>query len=170
MIWPTPYPALASLHLGEATSLALPVVPHEERPRPQFAAPETDPELPGYRTLEDETTSGYGEIASIERDVARRATKVVARNAGATDYPWGRQRYQETIVHEAQDDHPEATSVRGEYRTSVELPGRTLTWESRITFRSDLGSFFYSGLRRLLEDGVLVRERSWEDTIPRDHQ
>jgi hypothetical protein len=76
----------------------------------------------------------------------------------------------ETIVHEASDDHPEATSVRGDYRTTVELPERTLVWEARASLRSDLESFHLSYTRRLLRDGALVRERTWQETIPRDHQ
>ena len=58
----------------------------------------------------------------------------------------------------------------GTYRTTVELEDRTLTWESEMSFRSDLENFHYQYTRRLLEDGALVREKNWEDTIPRDHQ
>jgi hypothetical protein len=172
MIWPTPYPFTSSLFLGgaDASRLLLPVVPYEARPRPRFLRPAQDPELPGYATLEEQTTSGYGEIARIERDVARRSTRVLAPNQGGTRFPWGTQRYAETIAHEAQDDRPEATSVAGEYRITVELPGRTLAWESDVAIRSDRGSFHYSNTRRLLQDGRTIREKTWRDTIPRDHQ
>ena len=78
--------------------------------------------------------------------------------------------FEETILHETSDDHPEATSVRGEHRTTVELADRTLVWESLTSFRSDLRNFYYHYTRRLLRDGELVREKTWEDTIPRDHQ
>jgi hypothetical protein len=95
---------------------------------------------------------------------------VVATNAGGARYPWGTERYTESITHEAQDDHPEATSVLGEHRTTVTLEDRTLTWEARLTFRSDRDNFHYAYVRRLLKDGTLVREKTWTDTIPRDHQ
>jgi hypothetical protein len=39
-----------------------------------------------------------------------------------------------------------------------------------MSFRSDLKNFYYEYTRRLLKDGALVREKNWEDTIPRDHQ
>jgi len=39
-----------------------------------------------------------------------------------------------------------------------------------VEWRSDRDNFYYRGNRRLLKDGVLVREKSWEDRIPRDHQ
>jgi uncharacterized protein len=172
MLWPTPYPMTTSLRLGgpDPTHVVLPVVPHEDRPRPKFLPPSSDPPMPGSQRLETDTPSGYGEIARIERDVARRATKVVATNAEATQYPWGAERYEETITHEAQDDHPEVTSVKGEHRQTVTLPDRTLTWESVLTFRSDRESFYYSSKRRLLRNGQLLREKTWEDTIPRDCQ
>jgi hypothetical protein len=172
MIWPTPHPMTTALHLGgdDPTRLLLPTVPHEERPRPRFLPPQEDPELPGFETLEAGTTSGYGEIGSIERDPRSGAVKVVATNAGESRYPWGTERYSESIVHEAKDTSPEVASVRGEHRTTVEAGGRTLTWESSLTFRSDRESFHYTCVRRLRENGALVREKTWTDTIPRDHQ
>ncbi|MEE9218945.1 MAG: CocE/NonD family hydrolase [Acidobacteriota bacterium] len=172
MIWPTPYPMTTSLRLGggDPTRLVLPVVPHEKRPRPEFLPPAEDPKLPGFRALDEGTTSGYGEISVIERNTQRRATKVTATNAGGTQYPWGKDRYTETITHEARDDHPEATSLLGEHRMTVELEDRTLTWEASLSFRSDRENFYYTYTRRLLKDGTLVRQKTWEDTIPRDHQ
>jgi hypothetical protein len=156
----------------------LPIVPRDERPAtggaarraPQFLAPEPDPVLPDFGTLDAGTTSGYGEIGLIERVPPRHTARVVATNGGGTRYPWGIQRESESITHETSDDHPEATSVQGEYSTTVELPGRTLKWEARLTFRSDRDNFYYTYFRRLLENGTLVREKTWEDTIPRDFQ
>jgi putative CocE/NonD family hydrolase len=172
MIWPTPYPMTTTLRLGgpDPTRVTLPVVPFEARPKPDFLPPADDPQYPGYRTLKEETASGYGEIARIDRDVAGKATKVTALNSGGTEFPWGRQRFEETIVHETEDERPEATSVRGRYRSTVELKDRTLVWECDIHFRSDRANFHYTGTRRLLQDGRLLREKTWEDTIPRDHQ
>jgi predicted acyl esterase len=170
MLWPSPFPVTTTLRLGSSSRVVLPVVPFEDRPRPRFLPPAEDPELPGYGTLQEETTSGYGEISRIERDVARRSTRVTAVNSGASQYPWGESRFDETIVHEAQDDHPETASVRGEHRIELKLADRTLSFESRITFRSDANSFYYTGTRRLLKDGTLVREKVWEDAIPRDFQ
>jgi putative CocE/NonD family hydrolase len=172
MLWPTPHPMTTALELGgrKATRLLLPVVPEGERPKPTFLEPEEDPALPGFETLDAGNVSGYGEISSIDRNPQTRTTTVTARNAYGGRYPWGTEHFEEKIVHETSDDHPEATAVRGEYSTTVELEERTLRWESRMTFRSDLENFYYSYVRRLLQDGELVREKAWEDTIPRDHQ
>jgi uncharacterized protein len=172
MIWPTPYPMTTTLNLGgpDPTRLILPVVPAATRPTPKFLPPEDEPGLAGFETLDAGTTSGYGEISSVDRNPQTRTARVVATNNGGTKYPWGTERTTESIVHESQDDHPEATSVTGEYSTTLELKGRTLRWESRVTVRSDQTSFHYTQVRRLLQDGKLLREKTWEDTIPRDFQ
>jgi hypothetical protein len=172
MFWPTPHAMTTSLALGgdDPTRVHLPVVPFAPRPRPAFLPPEEAPTQPDFETLDAGTISGYGEINLIERRVRERATRVVATDGGATRYPWGTERYRETIVHEARDDEPAAAAVRGEHTLTLELADRTLTWEGRLSFKSDLENFHYTYTRRLLIDGALVREKTWNDTIPRDFQ
>ncbi len=172
MIWPTPYSMTTSLHLGgdDSTRLLLPVVLQADRPRPSFLPPATDDlSLPGYETLDTGTSSGYGEISSIDRNPQRHSTRVTATNTSAFRYPWGEERNTEKIVHEAGDAHPEATSLLGEYSTTVILPDRTLRWEINVRFHSDRENFYYTSIRKLFKDGVLIREKTWEQTIPRDH-
>ena len=150
--------------------MILPVVHFEEPPPPAFLPPEEDPELPGYESLDEGTTSGYGEISSVDRNPQTGTVEVMATNGGGTLYPWGIERYGETIVHETSDEPPDNTSVRGEHWMEVELEDRTLLWESELLFRSDRESFYYTFRRRLLENGELLREKTWQDTIPRDFQ
>jgi hypothetical protein len=173
MIWPTPHPMTTTLHLGgeDGSRLLLPVVPYADRPRPSYLPMETDAAaLPGYGSIEGGTTSGYGEISSVERNPQAGTARVVATNSSATRFPWGEEHDAERITHEARDDRPEATSVRGEYSTTLKLRGRTLVFENRVEITSDGASFHYASVKRLSQDGVLVREKRFEDTIPRDHQ
>jgi hypothetical protein len=173
MIWPSPHPMTTTLHLGgpDPTRLVIPIVPRADRPVPNFLPPEPDgPPLPGFESIDTGTTSGYGEVSSIDRNPARRTARVVAVNGSATKYPWGTERNTESITHETDDTRPETTAVLGEYSKTVTLPDRTLRWEARLTFRSDRENFHYTYVRRLLQDGALVREKTWNDTIPRDYQ
>ncbi|MFO1465687.1 MAG: CocE/NonD family hydrolase [Steroidobacteraceae bacterium] len=173
MLWPTPFAMTTTLYLGtEGTKLVLPVMPAgPSRPAPAFE-PIADPGdyLPGYGKIDTGTPSGYGEIASIERDPRTGDAKVIAINNSAERFPWGELINTDLITHRSNDHHPESTSVRGEYSITVKLKDRTLRWESTAEWRSDRQNFHYTGNRRLLKDGVLVREKSWTDTIPRDHQ
>ncbi len=172
MFWPTPEPMTTTLLVGGAspTRLVLPVLPRTRRPTPRFLPPEPDPVLPGFRELEGGTSSGYAEVLSVVRDPTRCASRVVAGNVSGMAYPWGSERTVESITHEAQDGHPEATSVLGEYTTSVETRAWVLRWEGRLGFHSDRNHFYYTYIRRLLQDGRLLREKVWEETIPRDWQ
>ena len=172
MLWPTPYPMTTTLYLGaDATHLVLPIVPAAQRPVPRYQPiDEHDDQLPGFASIDTGTPSGYGEISSVERNPRTGAAKVIATNDSASRYPWGEEFNTEIITHESNDNHPEATSVRGEYSTTVKLKDRTLRWESTVVWRSDRENFYCTDSRRLLKNGVLLREKSWEATIARDHQ
>ena len=106
----------------------------------------------------------------MDRNPQTGEVRVFATNTGGTRYPWGVERYKETIEHRTSDAKPEATSVLGTHRMDVELPGRKLTWEAELSFRSDSDNFYYDYLRRLSENGTVIREKTWTDTIPRDFQ
>jgi putative CocE/NonD family hydrolase len=176
MLWPTPYPVTTSLYLGpDGSRLSLPLVPpgDSKAPAPSYLPiPEKEPALPGYEELGVQTPSAYGEVSSIDRNPRTGKATVVATNTSSHRFPWGEQRYTEKFTHEAEDGHPEKASVRGQYTTEVRMTGtgRTLRWESVVVFSSDRASFHYRGTRKLWENEKLVREKSWEKSIPRDFQ
>ena len=69
-----------------------------------------------------------------------------------------------------QDDHPELASSTGHIDVKIQLPARDLAWHSEWDVHSDKTNFYYLFKRELRENGKLIRERQWEETIPRDHQ
>jgi uncharacterized protein len=173
MLWPTPYAMTTSLQLGgrNGSHVLIPIVPEGDRPAPQFLPPVEDPKLAGYESLDSGTSSGYGEISSVDRNPQTGEVKVVAVNSRSSRVPWGTQSYRETIEHRTSDDHPENTSAIGTHRMEVALDnGRELLWEAELSFTSDLDNFYYQYTRRLTENGEKLREKTWTDTIPRDHQ
>jgi len=93
-----------------------------------------------------------------------------ATNSGATRYPWGVESYQETIEHKTSDKHPENTSMNGRHRIEVQLEDRVLSWAGRLSFTSDRENFYYRYTRKISVNGATLREKSWEQTIPRDFQ
>ena len=174
MLWPTPHAMTTALYLGDAGShVRLPIVPAGDPGTyrtPDFLPPAESPQLPGFETLDVGTSSGYGEISSVDRNPQTGEVTVTATNTGGSRYPWGTETYRETIEHRTSDDHPENTQVRGTHRMEVQLEDRTLLWEAELSFRSDRENFYYEYTRRLSEDGKELREKTWTDTIPRDHQ
>jgi predicted acyl esterase len=172
MMWPTPYLMTTSLRLGgtDGSYLDLPVVPRGESRAPGFRSPTESPRLAGFESVDDGTTSGYGEISSVERNPQTGEVVAVASNSGETRYPWGSETYRERIEHRTSDAHPENTSMTGTHQLEVSLPGRILRWEAELEFRSDRQNFHYFYVRKLFENGKLLREKSWTRSIPRDFQ
>jgi hypothetical protein len=173
MIWPTPHAMTTKLDVEgvNASHIVLPVVPESGRTAPEFLPPAKDPELPGYSYLKlgDESVSGYAETRSIERIPLTSKTRIVASGASGSVYPWATIKYWEEMVHEAQDKDPARASVTGKTRYTVELEDRTLTVEGDLSFASDRENFYYTYTRRVLENGKLIKEKTWEETIPRHH-
>jgi predicted acyl esterase len=173
MIWPTPHAMTTMLDVegANASHILLPVMPESKRTGPEFLPPAENPELPGYSALEldDDSVSGYAETRSIERIPLESKTRAVASGASGSLHLGTKIKYSEEIVHEAQDTDPARASVTGKTRYIVELDGRTLTVEGILSFTSDREDFFYTYTRRLLENGKLIREKTWEEAIPRDH-
>ena len=172
MLWPTPYPMTTSLRLGvnSGSHVSLPVIPPGKTSIPDFQPIVTYPGMPGYEAIDVGNASGYGEISSIDRNPQTGEVTAVATNTGATKYPWGTQTYRETIEHKTSDDHPENTSVKGTHRLEVTLPNRVVLWEAELDFSSDLENFYYRYVRRVSENGEVVRENEWEHTFKRDFQ
>ena len=169
MIWPTPYPMTTTLDLGgtNGSRIVLPVVPAESsRPRPAFAEPQRAPEPEGIRYAGD-TWPGAWEIC---RDEVRQASHGDWSGRSETTYPWGSVTQAEQMAYDVQDAHPEAAAVRGEGTTTITLPGRVLAWRAQLEIQSDEKSFHYRLRRELSKDGVVIREKVWQETIPRDLQ
>ena len=184
MIWPTPYPATATLRLGPAaTRLILPVVPAAEpagtatepsgttaepsgtpagSAAPAFAAPAPAQPAPGVRSR--------GEILPVrwtfQRDDAGQAS-IWWRGGSGTEFPWGRVTDEEYLRYEVHDDRPAQASARGEARTEIHLPGRLLVLTSVLDLSGDETSLSYQFRRELRRDGELIRERSWRRRFPR---
>ena len=172
MLWPTPHPMTSSLRIGgeDGARVIMPIVPPEKRPAPEFLPPVSGPTLPGYEALDTGNPSGYGEISSVDRNPQTGVVTATATNTGGYRYPWGTETYRESIRHQTSDENPEHTSMVGSHRMEAHLENRILVWEAELDFSSDADNFYYRYVRRLSENGELVREKKWQKTFPRDFQ
>jgi len=172
MLWPTPYPMTTTLRLGgdDGAHIILPVVPPGRGDAPDFLPPAPAPMLAGFESLDDGNPSGYGEVSSVIRNPQTGEATVTATNSGGMRFPWGTETYRETIEHRTSDANPENTSMKGTHRLEVALPGRLILWEAELDFSSDRDNFHYRYFRRVSENGKQIREKHWQETIPRDFQ
>ena len=172
MLWPTTSPFRSTLALGGkiGASIRLPVIPAGTSLTPDFKDPVENPVLEGYETLDSGNITGYAAITSLAEDPATGEIFGVAENSGATKYPWGIERFEETIEHRTSDANPAKTSVTGRYKLTQELENRTLEFEQTVEFRSDKKNFYLTFHRWVLVNGKMFAEKTWNETFPRDFQ
>jgi predicted acyl esterase len=167
MILPTPYSMTTSLELGgDGSRLILPVVPVKGTPAPTFEPPQPAEQRPDIKSI------GYpwpGEW-TLEHDEANQKARVHWKGKAETDYPWGKEIDYENLVYDVDDAHPETSAVHGEAESIFTLKGRELRWRGHLSVTTDQKNFYYKYTRELLKDGRIVKQQTWEETIPRDHQ
>jgi uncharacterized protein len=168
MVLPTPYAMTTSLELGggDGSRIVLPVVPLHGVAAPEFSAPQPSEE----RTdIKNEGFPWPGDW-TVERDEAHQKTTVHWKGKDGYEYPWGTQNDFESLTYEGDDAHPETSSVRGEAESVFALKGRTLVWRGHLLVTTDQKNFYYKYTRELLKDGAMLKTKTWQETIPRDHQ
>ncbi len=168
MVLPTPYAMTTSLELGGSAGsrLVLPIVPLHGAAAPDFSPPQpseerTDIKSEGFPWPGDWT---------VERDEAHQKTTVHWKGKDGYEYPWGKEDDYESLTYDADDAHPETSSVRGEAESIFTLKGRTLIWRGHLLVTTDARNFYYKYTRELLKDGQMLKTKTWQETIPRDHQ
>jgi putative CocE/NonD family hydrolase len=170
MIWPAPSAMTLRLLLGaDATRLRLPFIPAETRPVPAFAPPEPQESRPDARTLAcDSWPEGFREV---KKDLVRGTTAYEWR--GQCSYEVASRHFEsrERNTYETRDDRPAESSFDGEEVHRIRLDGgRALRLESRLSIRSDATDFYATFTRRLFENDGLLREKTWEEKVPRQFQ
>jgi predicted acyl esterase len=173
MIWPTPYAMTTTLGVdgANASHVVLPVIPKSDRKQPDFPPPTKDPELPSYGSMKtnEADTSDPLKPWIIERDPIASKTRIINSGKGGLVYPWGTVSYWRNIIQDAQDNDPARAAVMSNAGYTLEIGDRTVKLEGDLSVTSDRENFYYSFTRRALENGKLIREKTWEETIPRDH-
>jgi len=171
MNWPTPYPMTTSLMLGgDAPSrIVLPRVPVHGPAAPAFSAPEPVEEPAGIEGIGGGGAAWPGEW-TVLRDEGKQRSTVIWRGTTAVSYPWGRFDHSEKLTYDIDDAHPDIARVQGDSEYIQAVKDHVLTWRGRLDVSSDAQTFFYKYTRTLLRDGVIIRTKTWEEPIPRDHQ
>jgi len=168
MVLPTPYAMTTSLELGgsDGSRVVLPVVPVNGAAPTPFSPPQPSEER---ADIKSEGFPWPGEW-TVERDEAHQKTTVHWKGKDGYEFPWGKQTDYEKLTYDADDAHPEISSVKGEAESIFELKGRTLVWRGHLLVTTDQKNFYYKYTREVLKDGAMVKSKTWQEMIPRDHQ
>ncbi len=169
MIWPTPYSMTTTLLTGvEATCVELPVIPAGRLGAPSFKPAEKREVRTDARDLgSDVWPQGTSEW---KRDTVRGL--VTYTWSGKSRYEIGDRRFEATEknVYETHESDPAESRFLGEDSDRIVVGGRTIDVLTSVEIRSEVGNFYVTFVRRVLENGRAVRERTWRETIPRTFQ
>jgi predicted acyl esterase len=167
MMLPTPYAMTTSLELGtNGSRLVLPIVPIQGTSAPSFNRPQPLEERTDVKSLGFPWPGSW----TMQRDEVNKKTTVNWHGKAAEEYPWGKEDDFEDLTYVTDDIHPETSSVKGEAKTVFALKGRVLVWQGHLSVTTDQKNFYYKYTREVLKDDQMVRQKTWEETIPRDHQ
>jgi len=86
-----------------------------------------------------------------------------------TNYPWGKETDYESLVSTSTTP---IRDQRGLWRSGEHLRVKRSRTQMAGTFvrGTDQKNFYYKYTRELLKDSQMVKEKTWQETIPRDHQ
>ena len=115
-------------------------------------------------------TSGPRARTKWKRDTARGI--VTYTWSGKSRYEIGERRFEATEknVYETNESDPANSRFFGEDSDRIELRGRTIDVLTSVEIRSDARDFHVTFVRRILENGRLLRERKWQEMFPRHFQ
>jgi hypothetical protein len=172
MFWPTPYPMNTSLYFGrsESSRLLLPIAPIAGTlPPPHFGSVKESDRPPVPQSVAPASPAWTLQRSEFGRPVVIEFGSKQGWSRPQV-WPWGVYSGNTHRVFELRDDHPELASYTGGNDFRVQLPQRELTWHNEWDIRSDVANFYYRFKRELREDGKIIREKEWKETVPRDHQ
>jgi len=183
MIWPTPYPMTTKLFMGtENTRFELPVIPPAERKAPAFLPPEPRQESqimaikpaagggherPGMPYFE---AYFWPETSVEQKRDANSTVSVDWKGAESYEVQGARFRTYARDYYDTNDKNPARSNFRGERGKRIEIEDRIVDLHTAIDVHSDETNFYVVFRRQIFENGKLLRQREWRETVPRDYQ
>ena len=169
MIWPAPYPATLTLRSG-ASVLILPVRQRGEGPEVRF-----EPPVHGPLTPITKLSPGSVRRYTVQDQVTGECTYITDAVGGV--FAEGVQRFDEVDIEIGHSLKRELTirdndplSARYVLTQSFEMgrEGWRIKVRTRTEMHSDRDNFYVKGALFAFENGSLVAEREWDETVARD--
>lgn len=162
MLWPTPFAMTTTLDTGGDAALRLPLVP-APGPAPDLPVPEPRVTAPDARSIGPEEGAAHRVLTDLHGD----STTVELREPDGYAIGDRQLRIAETERWTVRRDRPAEARFLGQETHRIQLPGRLLELETRMDIRSDERFLHVRFGRKIGENGGVVRQRVWEDSVGR---
>lgn len=169
MFWPSQYNMTSTIWSRDKAKsvFKLPVLKNPTPMKKPFPMPINGPEMEGYQSLASETLSGYAEIKEIIRNPRTKTTTLIATNSTSYQYPWAIHHSSDSLTYTLTDDLPAHCSAQSIYNISIEQEDRLVNFKGILSLMSDEKMYYYKYIRIVEENGIIIREKEWKETIPR---
>jgi len=166
MIWPTPHRMTTTLLAGGGSSyIELPIVPSGT---PVTLPGDIDPyeEPADAKSLSSEPLTYF----KIVRDDPRGITEVQSEEGASFMVKERSFERKNNLSYWVDNTNPAAAGFRGEGWQKTIVDGRELLMRAHIDITSTRDSFHAIVNRSIHENGRLLRQKTWDEVIPRDFQ
>jgi hypothetical protein len=168
MIWPTPYAMTTQLFLDtKSTRLELPVIPFQEPRYPKFRAPEPREQRQDAHEIK---SKGWPYKYQVIHDLLTGTTTVEWQAEDRFEVKGAEHYIFDSTTYRTSNKNPAASGFLGETQRIIKLEGRTITLKTTVSIEADEKNFQVVFTRRLWENDKQVREKQWQETIPRQFQ
>lgn len=167
MIWPSPTPGTTSLLLGGDTWLDLPVVPATNKTGQACVLPTPEPN--DIAPFGKELAHNGPTFSNVRNEETGDSTFLTS-----SDISWAMHdnvyKSSESYRWHVNDATPANARYEGERRNVFTIAGREIDLATKAVIASDASYFHITFTKTLQQDGSLVRERTWTESIPRRFQ
>lgn len=167
MAWPSPTRGSTQLVLGENTWLKLPVVPtlNVSAEKCSLPAPEPSEKAPfGKELLEGNP------ISKGQRDEKTGDSTFTTTSDSAWTLYDNLYKSSDAYRWHVNDVNPAQAQFQGQRRNVFTISGREIDLSTLSQIHSDATHFHISFTKKLQQNGVVVREKTWTESIARNHQ
>ncbi len=168
MAWPTPYKGTTTLFTGPDTWIELPVMAQNTlTAHCDVPAVENEEESPGSRRL-----SVKDKDSDYPQEHSDKTGDSVYTTGEKESWTINNVTYHrvERNTWKVNDNNPAHASYKAETVYDILLPGRKIRLIGNFSILSDEKTFNLVVKRKIFENGTVIRERSWNESIPRNLQ
>lgn len=167
MIWPSPTAGTTSLYAGANTWMELPVVAPANETSVACVLP--PPDTNDVAPFGKEISKNGPVFSSVRNEQTGQSTF-----STTSDLSWvirdNTYQSSESYRWDVNDATPANASYQGDRRNVFTIAGNEIDLSTRAHIQSDSTYFHVTFTKRLLQNGKLVKEKTWADHIPRVYQ
>lgn len=168
MLWPSPNTPTAKVYVNTLESqLQLPTIPVQHDIQPAFSDPEPRPKHP---FIISETEENIGPKRTMTRS-KEGWYSVENSDTYTLKFPDKTIRTQNNISFSTYEPDPSQSRFKAQSRHLLTSQGgRTVEYSTHIAISSDINQFTAHIRRQIFENEQLIREKHWNEIIPRQFQ